>query len=99
MGSAQLGWNINPSLLTELSLQRMGNYYLNPENSAEYAGHTLLDLNLRYTYSKQLVLSANVYNLLDEDYAERADSAFGNYRYFVGQPRRIFLTATWQWAQ
>jgi outer membrane receptor protein involved in Fe transport len=99
MGSAQLGWNINPSLLTELSLQRMGNYYLNPENSAEYAGHTLLDLNLRYAYSEQLVLSANIYNLLDEDYAERADSAFGNYRYFVGQPRRIFLTATWQWAQ
>lgn len=99
MGSAQVGWNINPSLLTELSLQRMGNYYLNPENSAEYAGHTLLDLNLRYTYSEQLVFNANIYNLLDEDYAERADSAFGNYRYFVGQPRRIFLTATWQWAQ
>lgn len=99
MGSVQLAWNINSSLLTELSLQRMGNYYLNPENDAEYAGHTLLDLNLRYTYSKQLVLSANIYNLLDEDYAERADSAFGNYRYFVGQPRRIFLTATWQWAQ
>ncbi len=99
MGSAQLGWNINPSLFTELSLQRMGNYYLNPENSAEYAGHTLLDFNLRYAYSEQLVLSANIYNLLDEDYAERADSAFGNYRYFVGQPRRIFLTATWQWAQ
>lgn len=99
MGSAQLGWNINPSLLTELSLQRTGNYYLNPENSAEYSGHTLLDLNLRYTYSDQLVLNANLYNLLDEDYAERADSAFGNYRYFVGQPRRIFLTATWQWAQ
>lgn len=99
MGSAQLGWNINTSLITELSLQRMGNYYLNPENSAEYAGHTLLDLNLRYAYSEQLVFNANIYNLLDEDYAERADSAFGNYRYFVGQPRRIFLTATWQWAQ
>jgi len=99
MGTAQVGWTITPSLQTELSLQRMGNYYLNPENSAEYAGHTLLDLNLRYTYSEQLVLNANIYNLLDEDYAERADSAFGNYRYFVGQPRRIFLTATWQWAQ
>jgi outer membrane receptor protein involved in Fe transport len=99
MGSAQLGWNINPSLQSELSLQRMGNYYLDPENSAEYAGHTLLNLNMQYTYSDQLVLNANIYNLLDEDYAERADSAFGNYRYFVGQPRRIFLTATWQWAQ
>jgi iron complex outermembrane receptor protein len=99
MGSVQLGWNINSSLLTELSLQRLGNYFLNPENTAEYAGHTLLDLNLRYAYSEQVVLSANIYNLLDADYAERADFGFGNYRYFVGQPRRIFLTATWQWAQ
>jgi iron complex outermembrane receptor protein len=99
MGSVQIGWNINSSLLTELSLQRLGNYFLNPENTAEYAGHTLLDLNLRYAYSEQVVLSANLYNLLNEDYAERADFGFGNYRYFVGQPRRIFLTATWQWAQ
>ena len=30
-------------------------------------------------------------NLLDEDYAERADFAFGNYRYFVGQPLGAFL--------
>jgi iron complex outermembrane receptor protein len=99
MGSVQLGWNINSSLLTELSLHRLGNYFLNPENTAEYAGHTLLDLNLRYAYSEQVVLSANIYNVLNEDYAERADFGFGNYRYFVGQPRRIFLTATWQWAQ
>jgi outer membrane receptor protein involved in Fe transport len=99
MGSMQLGWNINSALITELSLQRMGNYFLNPENTAEYAGHTLLDLNLRYAYSEQVILSANIYNLLNEAYAERADFGFGNYRYFVGQPRRIFLTATWQWAQ
>lgn len=99
MGSVQLGWNINSSLLGELSLQRLGNYFLDPENTAEYAGHTLLDVNLRYAYSEQVVLSANIYNLLNEDYAERADLGFGNYRYFVGQPRRIFLTATWQWAQ
>jgi iron complex outermembrane receptor protein len=99
MGSLQIAWNINSSLLTELSLQRLGNYFLNPENTAEYAGHTLLDLNLRYAYSEQVVLNANIYNVLNEDYAERADFGFGNYRYFVGQARRIFLTATWQWAQ
>lgn len=99
MGSMQVAWNVTPNLLTELSLQRMGNYFVNPENTAEYGGHTLVDLNLRYAISTQWVISANVYNMLDEDYAERADFGFGNYRYFVGQPRRIFLTATWQWAQ
>jgi outer membrane receptor protein involved in Fe transport len=30
-------------------------------------------------------------NLLDEDYAERADFAFRNYRYFVGEPRGFYL--------
>lgn len=99
MGSMQLAWKIKPSLLAELSFQRLGNYYVDPENTAEYAGHSLWDLSLSYAYSKQLKLSANIYNLLNEDYAERADFGFGNYRYFVGQPRRIFLTATWQWAQ
>ena len=99
MGAMQLGWTITPSLSTELSLQRLGNYFVDPENTAEYAGHTLLDLNMRYAYSNELVFSANIYNILDENYAERADFGFGSYRYFVGQPRRIFLTATWQWAQ
>lgn len=99
LGSAQLGWQASTKLTTELSLQHTGNYYLDPENSAEYSGHNLLDFNLRYSYSPRLVISANIYNLLDEDYAERADIAFGNYRYFIGQPRRIFVTARWQWAQ
>jgi iron complex outermembrane recepter protein len=31
-------------------------------------------------------------NLTDVDYAERADIAFGNYRYFVGEPRSVFLS-------
>lgn len=48
---------------------------------------------------EKIVLSAKIYNLLNEDYAQRADFNFANYRYLIGPPRRIFLTATWQWAQ
>ncbi len=32
-----------------------------------------------------------VRNLLDERYAERADYAFGNERYFPGEPRAISI--------
>ncbi|MFQ3250481.1 MAG: iron complex outermembrane receptor protein [Glaciecola sp.] len=99
MGTMQLAWKINSSVLAELSFQRLGNYFVNPENTAEYSGHSLWDLSFRYDYSKRLKLNMNIFNILNEDYAERADFGFGNYRYFVGQPRRIFLTATWQWAQ
>jgi hypothetical protein len=35
-------------------------------------------------------------NLLDEDYAERADYAFGDYRYFVGEPRGLYLQIGWE---
>ena len=28
---------------------------------------------------------------IQEDYAERADVGFGEYRYFVGQPRSVYL--------
>ena len=34
-------------------------------------------------------------NLLDDRYAERADFAFGNYRYFPGAGRRI--SVEWQY--
>ncbi|MEY2921097.1 MAG: hypothetical protein RL261_2402, partial [Pseudomonadota bacterium] len=29
-------------------------------------------------------------------YADRADFAFGNYRYFPGRPRSVFAELTWQ---
>ena len=38
-------------------------------------------------------VTADGANLLtDVDYAERADFAFGAYRYFVGEPRSVYLT-------
>ena len=37
-------------------------------------------------------LGARLTNLLDEKYAERADFAFGNYRYFPGAGRRLFVS-------
>ena len=33
-------------------------------------------------------------NLTDEDYAERADFAFGNFRYFIGEPRSAYVGIT-----
>jgi len=40
-------------------------------------------------------LSLRLSNLLDTRYAERADFAFGNYRYFPAAGRRISLE--WQY--
>ena len=69
----------------------LDDYYLDPANTAKYEGHQLVNLRARVPVNDKLTFSFRVMNLLDEDYAERADFAFGNYRYFVGEPRSLFL--------
>jgi outer membrane receptor protein involved in Fe transport len=96
MGSMQLGWRSGAGLLFELEWVHQGNYYLDPENTAEYSGHNLVNLRTSWSISNNLSISARVINLLDEDYAERADFSFGNYRYFVGEPRSIYLSASYR---
>lgn len=92
MGSAQLGWRAENGTSVELEWVHLGNYFLNPENTAEYAGHDLLNLRTRFELSEDFWLSLQLINLTDEDYAERADFGFGNYRYFVGEPRSVFAS-------
>ena len=96
MASAQLGWQSENGATLELEWQHLGSYYLNPENTADYAGHNLLNLRASFELSSQLSLNARLLNLSDQDYAERADFAFGNYRYFVGEPRSLFVGLRYQ---
>jgi iron complex outermembrane receptor protein len=91
MGSAQLGWQADAGHFVELEWVHQGNYFLNPENSAEYKGHNLVNLRAGLKVDERVLLSARVTNLTDEDYAERADFGFGSYRYFVGEPRSVYL--------
>jgi len=84
-------------LSAQLSWQYISSYYLNPENTAQYEGHQLLDINIKYQVSKQVSLRFHVVNLNNEAYAERADFAFGSHRYFVGQPRRAFINIVWSY--
>jgi outer membrane receptor protein involved in Fe transport len=96
MGSAQLGWESKNGNKLELEWQHLGSYYLNPENTAEYAGHDLLNLRGSFEISSQLSFNARLLNISDQDYVERADFAFGNYRYFVGEPRSLFVGFNYQ---
>ncbi|MDP5040607.1 MAG: TonB-dependent receptor, partial [Paraglaciecola sp.] len=91
LGSAQLGWQSEQTQI-ELEWLTMGKYYLDPENTATYAGHELLNLRASTYLSPELKLSLRLLNLTNTYYAERADIAFGNYRYFVGEPRSVFVS-------
>ncbi|MBN7825382.1 TonB-dependent receptor [Bowmanella dokdonensis] len=94
MANARLGWQ-QQSYRLELEWNRMGAYFLDPQNSAEYPGHSLLNLRGNWQLSDGWTLSARLLNLTDRDYAERADIGFGQYRYFVGEPRSLYLSVAW----
>jgi outer membrane receptor protein involved in Fe transport len=99
-GSARIGWNFpGPDAQegkVELEWVYMDSYYLEPENKHQYDGHSLLNLRVAGRINPAWGASLRITNLLDEDYAERADFGFGEYRYFVGQPRGAYLEINYQ---
>ncbi|MEI7949949.1 MAG: TonB-dependent receptor [Gammaproteobacteria bacterium] len=92
MGSAQLQWK-GSNRKVELEWVHMGPYFMDETHAAKYAGHDLLNLRYQVELNAHWNYGLNVTNLLDKDYAERADYAFGVERYFVGEPRILYLNA------
>jgi iron complex outermembrane receptor protein len=71
----------------------VGSYFLDASNSARYPGHDTA--SARFTWSPSrlpVALTLRVDNLFDTAYADRADFAFGNYRYFPARGRAAFLS-------
>ena len=48
---------------------------------------------LQWQASERTQVSLRIINLLNERYADRADFAFGGYRYFPAMPRQVYLVA------
>jgi outer membrane receptor protein involved in Fe transport len=96
MASMRLAWEPTERTRAELEWQHLGEHYLEPTESFEYAGHDLAHLRVRHQLAAAWGVSLRVTNLTDEEYAERADYAFGNYRYFIGEPRSVFVEVEWQ---
>ena len=80
------------NIKSELELEYMGSYFTDAANAHKYGGHTLLNYRLSKDYNNGFRQFLRIHNLLNKDYAERADfNAFGGDRYFPGIPRQIFL--------
>jgi iron complex outermembrane recepter protein len=99
-GSAHLDWDFSAiarrASRAELEWVYMDSYYLDPENAHQYNGHSLLNLRITSDLAPRWSGGLRITNLLDEDYAERADFGFGQYRYFVGQPRGAYVEVRYQ---
>ena len=87
--NVRLAWQATEHSKLELEWLHLGEYYLDPANEHEYAGHDLLQLRGSMQLNNQIHLFARIENLTDEAYASRADYAFGSYRFFGGQPRAL----------
>ncbi len=95
-GNYRLTWQPSPTLRAELEWVNMGEYFTNPENTASYDGHDIVNIRAQYQVSEDWTWTFAVLNVFDEFYAERADwTTFTGDRYFVGQPLRAFASVTW----
>jgi len=90
-GSAQLNWQVSNNKNMELEWVHMGPYYTDEANLHKYDGHELVNLRFMMDVDNWR-FGARINNLLDTDYAERADYAFGNDRYFVGEPISVYIS-------
>jgi iron complex outermembrane recepter protein len=86
-----LGLDPMPRTTMELEMSYVSSYFVDAANAHDYPGHTLLNTRVRYDISPRWQTTLRITNLLDRRYADRADFAFGDYRYFPGRERNVFL--------
>ena len=90
LGSLQ--WTLAPTaaLVSELEVVYQGEHYVNAENTADYPGHVVVNWRGSWQANDTWRVFARVINLFDMEYADRADFAFGNYRYFPAMPLQVY---------
>ena len=91
LANTTLSYKISERLDAALNWEHVGSYFMDASNSSEYDGHDIFALDVDYDLQGDMALSLRVDNLLDEDYAKRADKWFGNERFFPGEGRRLML--------
>ena len=91
LGSAELSYSPRPGWGLALQLSGIGDYYLDAENRFDYPGHVVSNARFWMKPLPLLDVVLRLNNVGDKDYADRADFAFGNYRYFPGRGRELFV--------
>ena len=97
LASADLSWQPGARWLAQLAIEYTGSYWLDAQNTRRYGGHTLWHAFFRHDLSEDWTATLRLRNLADRRYAERADFAFGNFRYFPGPGRSAFAGLQRSW--
>jgi iron complex outermembrane receptor protein len=96
LGRSALDWQTAPGDSLRLEWVHQGGYFLDAANAHRYSGHDLFHLGWRHRLSNRFSTDLQLNNLGNTRYAERADFAFGNYRYFPGEGRTVLLAIRYQ---
>ena len=94
LATTTLSADITDALEAGLEWRHVGAYFTNPGNTAQYGGHDIIIARASFDISDTVRIFGRVDNLFDVRYADRADFAFGNERYFPGRPRTVFFGLT-----
>jgi outer membrane receptor protein involved in Fe transport len=95
IGRYGVDWRPRAALELEAEWMMVGDYWLDAANAHRYSGYGLLNLRGMWRVAPQWTAALRVTNALDVRYADRADYAFGTYRYFPGRPRAVFAEIAW----
>ena len=90
-GNAELSFDAGGRVGAALQWVATDGYYLDAENQHTYPGHNILNFRLGFEVSNKLSINLRLNNVTDRLIADRADFAFGNYRYFPGRGRELFV--------
>jgi iron complex outermembrane recepter protein len=96
VNTARLNWQFIPAADAELEWVSVGRYFVDAANANEYPGHDLLNLRVGWSLPGKWSTTLRLNNLTDRAYADRADFAFGNYRYFPGRGRTLFVEVRYE---
>ena len=95
IASGRLRWRTPLASTVEIEWLHNGSYSMDAANSRRYPGHDLGNLRYSHPLNRQWTLQARLMNIADTRYAERADFAFGNSRYFPGRERGLYVDLLW----
>jgi outer membrane receptor protein involved in Fe transport len=77
----------------ELEWERLGEYWMDDNNTYKYSGHNLLNLRANYIVEKNLEVYGRVMNLADKRFATAASytASSNKFEYAPGLPRTVYL--------
>ena len=96
LANLSLSWRGPGGLSAALQMQHVGEYNVDASGARFYPGHTVANLMLGWRRPNGQNISLQIENLADRSYADRADFAQGEYRYFPAAGRHFMLEYSWK---